>query len=900
MGALDELRRVLIDAFTTRAEALRYDRGLLGDGLGNLWVAGDPEQRVWFRKNGQIAALTKVYCTKSRAVYRMPVVCGTLPEQPNLYQVLGWDREALEFVWGGAADVARHAAMHIWEADYGGDDPVMVWTRAMMPFRCSPQPVPDLTVQIQGPEMYLWATSWMEWAGDDVVDLTAEVPGVGLHRYCLVYIDGATSTAQLLSGGAIADIIPLTPASYPVPPTGSIPVGLIYLYGGQTEIGEGDIVDARVIVSTGPGGVSPGAHHLIDNTVHDDTDTYGAPVQGDMVRFNAVWERLAIGNAYELCVVNAAGTLHEWTAYIRPVRLGVGAAWADQDGTIALPETADPTQAANEGRLYVKDDGAGNSELYYMDEAGNIDKLTPIGGGGTLDDAYDFGGAGAGRTITADAGAVQIDGAGGLGSRGNVVLDDGVGDSPQLQFVGGSNDDTARIFLDDEAGAGNSRPIIELPGDLLSTSYLRVRNITPTSLLSVHADGRVQVHDGLLETSRTAAIAAQHSAVDGAGNAVTEILRLIHNLNVGAGAADMGARLLFQLANDGSIIEDAAAIDAVWEDPAAASEDSYLAFLVRVAGAALAEIGRLDSTGLVLADDKTINMDEQATPANPAGGRRKIYPKADGWYDLDSAGAETGPFGAGGGGTLDDAYDFGGAGAGRTITADAGAVRVEGAGGISSEDDITLDAGADVYPQADGGGLFQRNVNHWITPTDHFNAFAGYTWAAYAPFDGAPSTVDVATRPSLLQLANNTVGEDHFCYVAFGGTGNVTARLCKSTYNYVGVRLQNSDNDNDDFVELKLIDGTTQGTVAIQRSYQTGGAGIINTTFLDNLPNQFYALQIYKAGAGNHSVWYAINTPLFSLFSGVAAAWTGARGGIVFGARTVINYTAAVDWLNVS
>lgn len=39
---------------------------------------------------------------------------------------------------------------------------------------------------------------------------------------------------------------------------------------------------------------------------------------------------------------------------------------------------------------------------------GQVQDLISIGGSGTLDEAYDFGGAGAGRTITADSGAVEI------------------------------------------------------------------------------------------------------------------------------------------------------------------------------------------------------------------------------------------------------------------------------------------------------------------------------------------------------------------------------------------------------------------------------------------------------------------------------------------------------------
>ncbi len=70
-----------------------------------------------------------------------------------------------------------------------------------------------------------------------------------------------------------------------------------------------------------------------------------------------------------------------------------------------------------------------------------------IGGGSSLDAAYDHGGAGAGRTITADAGAVRIDGSGGLElAAGNLVQSPGnpvvvgslaVGGLPRSVYVSG-------------------------------------------------------------------------------------------------------------------------------------------------------------------------------------------------------------------------------------------------------------------------------------------------------------------------------------------------------------------------------------------------------------------------------------------------------------------------------
>lgn len=318
MGALDELRQAFQEVLDTRAPAPRFDRGLLGHPDGTLWVAGDSDNRAWFRKNGQAGQLVKVICWRVRPVYGMPVVCGFAPEQPGMYQVLSWDREALELNWAGMSSVPRHAEMHIWEATLGGDDPVMVWTRAFMPFRVSPQVVLDFTVQIQGPEMYLWLATWNQWPGDISLNLAGDYPGAGLHCYSLVYIDGLTNVAMSVPGGSVAIAMPIPLASYPTPPMGSIPLALVHLVGAAVagnEIDESDILDSRIIVSSGPGSVVPGLHHLIDTTVHDDTDAYGAPAQGDVIRFDTDWERLARGTAHQLFKMDAAGNLPIWASF---------------------------------------------------------------------------------------------------------------------------------------------------------------------------------------------------------------------------------------------------------------------------------------------------------------------------------------------------------------------------------------------------------------------------------------------------------------------------------------------------------------------------------------------------------------------------------------------------------
>jgi hypothetical protein len=76
----------------------------------------------------------------------------------------------------------------------------------------------------------------------------------------------------------------------------------------------------------------------------------------------------------------------------------------------------------------------------------------------------------------------------------NIVLDDGTGDSPALQFVGGSNDDTASIFLDDDASVNTSDLAIQLTGTA-SGARLLIKDSVAANVLQIDANGRIYVVD---------------------------------------------------------------------------------------------------------------------------------------------------------------------------------------------------------------------------------------------------------------------------------------------------------------------------------------------------------------------------------------------------------------------
>lgn len=66
------------------------------------------------------------------------------------------------------------------------------------------------------------------------------------------------------------------------------------------------------------------------------------------------------------------------------------------------------------GTFRLEDGSEASGYVLTSDASGNASWQAAPASGGTLDDAYDYGGAGSGRTITADAGAVLIQGTAGL------------------------------------------------------------------------------------------------------------------------------------------------------------------------------------------------------------------------------------------------------------------------------------------------------------------------------------------------------------------------------------------------------------------------------------------------------------------------------------------------------
>jgi hypothetical protein len=223
---------------------------------------------------------------------------------------------------------------------------------------------------------------------------------------------------------------------------------------------------------------------------------------------------------------------------------------------------------------------------------------------------------------------------------------------------------------------------------------------------------------------------------------------------------------------------------------------------------------------------------------------------------------------------------------GRTIDHDDGL--------IYSATTNELTAAGDIYARGDSGGLMTRAVNHWITPNDHFTSFSGWTWSSTAPFDGAPSSVDVVSYPSILRLVNDDITEDHFAYKTVAAQCGATCRLAKGTDSYVGLRVEDAGGTN--WREVRLVNSATAGCYKLEGS----GSGMATTTLIDNLFSAAWYLIRFTKNATGTLVYIGMDTPVPYFLGNLGGAWNAARAGLIFGQRAYASNSdraGLFDWI---
>lgn len=156
---------------------------------------------------------------------------------------------------------------------------------------------------------------------------------------------------------------------------------------------------------------------------------------------------------------------------------------------------------------------------------------------------------------------------------GDLLGDDGVGDSPHIELIDG-DDTQAEIWY----SATSSTLYLKTP------DAVTIRSTADVDGISLYRTG---VGQFMSKTALT--------------NLPATPLRREHTTS-GVAAAGFGLRDRWSLENAGGALEEAATLEVIWDDPAAASEDSRIVLSHRKAGAAISEAWRLDANGVLLPD----------------------------------------------------------------------------------------------------------------------------------------------------------------------------------------------------------------------------------------------------------------------------------------------------------
>lgn len=221
-SAVERMVAVLIELDTTNSAAVASRPG---------WV--------WYRAQGDGGNPGQAINDAVEPLPGLPVILQRTPPT-GTWEVVKVQRNELN---AAIAFDKRHARQH----EPGGNDPLYVYLRMLVPLRATSNG--DLTLKIN-PYTYYQVGELIDFVGSPSYSISSAVPGAGLGRWVLVYLDKTTNTLATVNGGTGVQNRYLV--SKPDIPADSIPVVYVWLINGQTIITETDLSDARLL-TWGPG-----------------------------------------------------------------------------------------------------------------------------------------------------------------------------------------------------------------------------------------------------------------------------------------------------------------------------------------------------------------------------------------------------------------------------------------------------------------------------------------------------------------------------------------------------------------------------------------------------------------------------------------------------------------------
>jgi hypothetical protein len=286
----------------------------------------------------------------------MPVLIARDPTNPFEWQIL---KVYTDEIFPSAAikivryQVGDHADNHTWSTEANkGSDAVPVYQPALQPLKLTGDGT-TLTVTVQGC-IYYSGSIRREFIGG-TLDLTSNVPGSGLKREVLVYLDKTSNTLQTTNGTTVATGAPVAP--FPTRPSNSRPAGWVNLTNGQTT------VTTATHITDGRDALFSDTSYLADSLlVRPELTNYSLTHEAQTGVSGAVEIDHADGNTQKITVTGnitsmsfrgapAAGEEGSLTLYV--VQGGSGGYYIEWPDIVLWPSGAVPTASSGVNSLDV-------------------------------------------------------------------------------------------------------------------------------------------------------------------------------------------------------------------------------------------------------------------------------------------------------------------------------------------------------------------------------------------------------------------------------------------------------------------------------------------------------------------------------------------------------------------